>query len=122
MPTDEDPSSKDPSSKDPSSKDPARVELATFFVTSFVHNSANATAEWLQDGATAFDTSLNKALAGTYTSSDLVKDWAALWARSVRHALRMLPATGPGGAAETTPDGGSGSSTGSASGPGSGRA
>ncbi|MGH9290796.1 MAG: hypothetical protein ACRD0V_21290, partial [Acidimicrobiales bacterium] len=69
------------------------------------------------------DASLNKALAGEYTSSDLVKDAASLWARSVRHALRLLPAAGPGGVAEETPtEVRRRSSTGSAGGPGSGEA
>ena len=118
MPTD-----KDPSGKDPSGKDPPLEETAMFFVTSFVHNAADATAEWLQDGAKALDASLNKALAGKYTSSDFVQDSAALWARSVRHALRLLPTPGPGGVAEEpTTDARTGSSTGSAAGSRSGGA
>jgi len=128
MSTDKDPSGKDSSNKksrgeDPSGQDPPLEEVALFFVTSFVHNAADATAEWLQDGARAFDASLNKALAGKYTSSDLAKDSAALWARSVRHALRLLPTPAPGGVAEeTTTDVRTGSSTGSAAEPRSGGA
>jgi hypothetical protein len=79
-----------PRGKNSSAEDPTREELASLFVTSFVHNATTATADWLLDGAKAFEASLNKALAGTYTASDLAKDSAALWARSVKHALRML--------------------------------
>lgn len=83
------------SGTDPSAEDPTREKLASLFLTSFVHNATAATAEWLQDGAKAFDASFTKALAGTYTASDLAKDSAALWASSVKHALRMLT-PGPG--------------------------
>jgi hypothetical protein len=104
-----------PGGRDSSSRDPTREELAVFVVTSFVHNAADATAEWLRDGAKAFDASLNKALAGEYTASDLVKDSADLWARSVRQALRVLPTSGPdAGVEETTTEQGMRSSMGSA--------
>jgi hypothetical protein len=91
-----------PSGKNSSAEDPTREALASLFVTSFVHNATTATAEWLEDGASAFEASLNKALAGTYTASDLAKDSAALWARTVKHALRMLPTPGPGEVVEET--------------------
>ena len=90
-----------PRAENSSAEDPTREELASLFVTSFVHNATAATTDWLQDGAKAFEASLSKALAGTYTASDLAKDSAALWARSVKHALRMLT-PGPGEVVEET--------------------
>jgi hypothetical protein len=119
MPNDKKPRAKDPRGKkaggrDPAAEDPTREELAMFVVTSFVNNAANATAEWMRDGAEALEASLDKALKGKYTSSDLAKDSAALWARSVRHALRVLPTPSSDDGEETTATAGRGRVSGSA--------
>jgi hypothetical protein len=75
-------------------------DAAAFLVAKMVRNAADATAEWLQDSATAFETSIKTAVKGGYSTDQLAKDAAKMWKRNLTLAARLLVASQP----STKPD------------------
>jgi hypothetical protein len=90
-------------SKARTSEDQTTEERAAALAAQFVDNATAATVAWLEGCATAFESSLTRAVAGKYTTSDLAKDAAAQWARNISYAARVFSVGSRGGdTSETT--------------------
>lgn len=65
-------------------------EEATAFVTGAVDRFADVTAQWLKDSARAFATCVEHVQQPGFTTDQLVKDVAGMWARNVEYLGRLV--------------------------------
>jgi hypothetical protein len=87
----------------PPPEDPTLEDVATFLVTTFVHNAAGAAIEMVQQTATAFEKSLDTAIHGNYSANCFAKDTALLWARNVDFITRLFSPGSPSASSSTPP-------------------